>query len=158
MGYGEYTKKMRNRDVIYNITWSDYLVGTKFNILQKTTEMTGLYVVFFRNKYNRLTPCIVGAAWYTGLRPSLLKLFNRLSIDVLPAHIFTKLQNEKIFIKYIEVYELVDLTEMLYSIKEKYPQAFFDTNGLPPPEHPNFVKTIDINTKIYYKQKKDTDI
>ncbi len=154
----KYEKKKHKDTISYGLTWSDYIEGTKFNVLQKMTEMTGIYVVFYLNKYKRLAPCVVGGAWFTGLRPTLLKLFSRLPSDVLPNHIFTKIQSEKIFIKYLEIYDLNDFTDILYSIKDKYPQAFFDSNGLPVSEHSENVKTIDINTKIYYKEKADLDI
>lgn len=153
-----YSKKVKGKYKVYQLTWSNYIEGKKFEVLKKFTEMTGIYVVFYVNKFKRLTPCIVGGAWFTGLRPTLLKLFNRLQCDTLPEHIFNKLQNEKVYIKSMEVYELSDFSDILFSIKNKYPQAFFDSNGVPEPEDCDCVKTIDINTKIYYKQKKDIDL
>lgn len=153
-----YKKKLQGNYRVYEINWSPYVAADKFTILKTYTEMTGIYVVFYLNKFKRLTPCMIGGAWFTGLRPTLLKLYHRLPSDTMPLRIYNQIQAEKIYIKAIEVYDLGDFTDILFSLKDKYPQAFLDTNGIPPTPDPDNVKTIDINTKIYYKQKKDLDI
>lgn len=147
-----YTKKKSKGTRIYSINWSNYLLGTKLNVLKKLTEMTGVFVIFYVNKYNRLAPCMIGGAWYTGFRPTLLKLFSRLPSDVIPLELFNRLEYEKVYIKHVDIYDLDDFTDILYSVKEKYPNVFFDNNGIPPPAHNDAVKTIDENTRIYYKK------
>lgn len=152
-----YTKIESHDKIIYNLSWSDYILADKFTVIKKFSEMTGIYVVFYINKYKRLEPILLGSAWYTGFRPILLRLFTLTGVDPLPKEIINTIKKEKAYIKYIEVYNLDDQENILYKLKEKYSKAFFDTNGLPEPED---LFTIKLNdpTKIYYKKKHQPDI
>lgn len=153
-----YDKKERNGNRFYSVTWSPYIIGEKFNILKKFTEMTGVFVLFYVNKYKRLAPLAVGAAWYTGLRPTLLKYFHKMTGEFIPEFVMNKIDNDKIYIKFVEVYVLDDFLDILFSTASKYKDVFVDTNGLPCPADIANVRVMDDNTKIYYKPVKPLDI
>lgn len=162
MRYDEvgYEKKIRKDGVIfYELQWSKYLhCKTKFVALKRFTEMTGIYIVFYMNNYKRLTPIMLGASWYSGLRSSILRLFDDITVSSIPKHIVSKIKNEDIYIKYLEVYELDDFLNMFFVLKESYNDIFIDTNGLSAPKDINLVKIIDKKTKKYFKSKENLDI
>jgi len=153
-----YTKRNKNDRIEYHLTWSNYFLATKFEVLKKLTEMTGIYVIFYLNKYKRLTPIMLGAAWYSGLRPMVLKVYTKLSTDNIPDYIYTKIENEKIYIKYIEIYVLEDMLNIFFKLKEIYNDAFIDTNGLQCPTNLDRIKIIEKETKFYNKKYPHPDI
>lgn len=153
-----YRKKNKPDRIEYHITWSNYFLATKFDVLKKLTEMTGIYVVFYLNKYKRLTPLMLGAAWYSGLRPMALKIYTKLSTDNIPDYVYSKVENEKIYIKYIEIYTLEDMLNIFFKLKECYKDAYIDTNGLHAPEDLSMIKIIETNTKFYNKKYPHPDI
>ncbi|OHD06337.1 MAG: hypothetical protein A2Z98_14925 [Spirochaetes bacterium GWB1_27_13] len=102
-----YDKKIKKDCIQYSLKWSPYILGEKFNVLKKLTEMTGLYVVFSLNKYKRLIPVILGASWYTGLRPTVLKIFTPTSVDVIPLSVTQKLEDQKLYIKRLLLTQMV---------------------------------------------------
>jgi hypothetical protein len=133
----------------------------KFMILRKFSEMTGIFVLFYLNEYKRLTPMMLGAAWFTGLRPLLLKLFSRVSIDNIPRQILTMMEKEKVFIKYFTVSHTRDQANILYKLKEQYPDAYFDPNGLMREEAEDDLETVklfDPTTKTHHKIRPMPDI
>ncbi len=151
-----YEKKIRKDGLIlYQLQWAPYFqCKSKFEVLKSFTEMTGIYLVFVMNKYKRLTPLMIGAAWYTGLRPSILRLYDTITKTSVPPAISDIVSDEKneIYIKYLEIYDLTDLTHISYALSELYPNIYFDSNGLPRPEDEDDVRIIDNNTKRYYKR------
>ncbi|HOJ63747.1 MAG TPA: hypothetical protein PLE45_04935 [Spirochaetota bacterium] len=153
-----YTRKNRPDRIEYHLTWSNYFLATKFDVLKKLTEMTGIYVVFYLNKYKRLTPLMLGAAWYSGLRPMALKIYTKVSTDNIPAYIYSKVETEKIYIKYIEIYVLEDMLNIFFKLREQYKDAFIDTNGLECPSNLDRVKIVEENTKFYHKTYPHPDI
>lgn len=153
-----YVKKNKLDCIEYHLKWSNYFLATKFEVLKKLNEMTGIYVVFYLNKYKRLTPLMLGAAWYSGLRPMVLKIYTKVSTDNIPDYIYNKIEEEKIYIKYIEVYALEDMLNIFFKLKERYRDVFVDTNGLPPPQNLDFVKLIEKEVKIYNKHYPHPDI
>jgi hypothetical protein len=155
LNLGTYKKMIKRDETYYNLEWSPYIVCEKFTMLKKLTEMTGIYVVFMLNKYKRLEPIFVGTAWYSGLRPMVLKLFNPSSMDNIPRKVEEIVKNEKVFLKFLEVYDLPDIVNITYKLKEWYKEAFFDGNGLQKPEGLQDIKLIDTDTKTYHKKKKE---
>lgn len=154
-----YKKKVKRDYIEYTLRWSPYLVCEKFNVLKKLTEMTGLYVIFYKNKYNRLFPLFLGAAWYSGLRPMALRFFHPSSNDHIPANVISKFENkEKIFLKYIEIYVLEDFLDIFFKLKEHYKDVFTDTNGLVQEKTIDCVKLVDKETKTYYKRSDKMNI
>lgn len=152
-GYGYYKKEKRNY-LEYGITWSNYLKVDKTFIIQKFSELTGIYVIFELNKYKRLEPIMVGTAWFNGFKSSLLRLYNDIMIDRVPKHVFEKVRDKKTFMKFIEIETLEDEVNIFYKLKEKYPEAYFDSSGLEEPKGLDRIKVVDINTKIYHKKRK----
>lgn len=153
-----YEKNVKSRKTVYSVKWSDYIAVTKFNVVKKFTEMTGIYIVFYLNKYKRLAPLVGGIAWYTGFRPSLLRLYSADYVDRLPKRVLEKVEDEKIVVKFVEIHKLEDLREIFFTLMAKYPDIYVDTNGIPPIEDLSKIKVIDSNTKIYYKKKQNIDI
>ncbi len=153
-----YTKKKKPDCIEYHLTWSNYFLANKFDVLKKLTEMTGIYVVFYLNKYKRLTPLMLGAAWYSGLRPMALRIYTRVSTDNIPAYVYSRVEQEQIYIKYIEIYVLEDMLNIFFKLKEKYKDAFIDTNGLQSPENLDFIKLIEKDVKVYHKKYPHPDI
>jgi hypothetical protein len=151
-----YDRKVKRDCIEYTLHWSHYIPGEKFTLLKKLTEMTGLYVFFYQNEYNRLYPLFLGAAWYSGLRPMALRFFNPASSDNIPSHVISKFENEKvkIFLKFIEVYVLEDFLDIFFKLKEHYKDVFTDTNGLVLEKKIDIVKIVDKETKTYYKDRK----
>jgi hypothetical protein len=146
-----YKRKIKRDYIEYTLHWSPYIPGDKFTLLKKLTEMTGLYVVFYQNKYKRLYPLFLGAAWYSGLRPMALRFFHPSSTDNIPTHIISKFENEKIFLKYIEIYVLEDFMDIFFKLKEHYKDVFVDTNGLVLDKSIDMVRIVDKETKTYHK-------
>ncbi|MBR6198902.1 MAG: hypothetical protein IKQ61_01415 [Spirochaetales bacterium] len=152
-----YEKKVR-RDglILYNLQWPPYFYcESKFDVIKTFTEMTGVYVIFVMNKYKRLTPLMIGGAWYTGLRPSILRIFDTVTLTNVPKEIseIAADKDNKIYIKYMEIYDLSDLINIMYALRDMYPDIHFDNNGLQPTEETENVRLIDKNTKKYYRSK-----
>ncbi|MCG8571905.1 MAG: hypothetical protein MJB14_17355 [Spirochaetes bacterium] len=149
-----YTKKIRQKNLEFNITWSPYILASKMTVLRKFTELTGIYVVFQLNQYKRLNPIMLGLAWYTGFRSTLLKLFDRNSNEQVPDSVMDQVadKNEKTYIKFLEITNLQDAQCMLYKLKELYPDAHFDPNGIKGLPSLKRIKVKDVNTKIYFKK------
>ena len=129
MNESSYEKKSIRDVTFYNVNWSGYLNCEKFNILKKLTDMTGIYVVFEVNEYKRLSPILLGGAWFTGLRTTTLKLFNPTSVDPIPKELLRKISTGKTYLKYLEIYILDDYQNIFSKLKEIYQSAHFDTNG-----------------------------
>lgn len=149
-----YDKRQKRKCLEYTISWSRYIEAKKETILNKFNEMTGIYIVFELNKYKRLAPIMLGIAWYSGLRTTLLKLFHRIAMDKLPDNILETVENKTTYIKYLEVYDLDDVRNIFFKIKDKYPEVYTDTHGLTCPENIKQVNVIDKFTKIYFKKQK----
>jgi hypothetical protein len=155
-----YKKKIKKDCIEYTLSWSNYILADKFTILKKFNEMTGLYAIFTLNKYNRLTPIFFGAAWYSGLRSMILKLYDADSDLTIPKSIYTMMENEKIYIKYMEIYLLDDFLKIFFKLKEQYKDAYIYTNGLEKPEKLDlkFIKLVDKETKTYHKSHQKPNI
>jgi len=150
-----YKKKITRDYVEYTLHWSDYLLADKFTMLKKLNEMTGLYVLFAMNKYKRLSPIILGAAWYSGLRSMAIKLFDFETLSDIPQDIKKTIENGEVYIKYMEIYVLEDFIEIFFKLKNFYKNTFVDTNGLTIPEDLNLrnIRLVDDETKAYHKNK-----
>ncbi len=154
----EYNVENKQRGKTFKIKWSDYIEVNKFNILKKTTEMTGIFVVFTLNKYKRLTPLILGIAWYTGFRPTLLMLCSTISSDPIPQNIRDILENEKNYFKYLEISNLQDMIDIYYKLSLEYSPVFKFQNGIEIIKSADNIKIDNINTKQYRKSVTLPDI
>ncbi len=146
-----YTKEQRHGALVYKLTWSEYILADKLNILKKLNEMTGIFVVFYLNKYKRLTPLILGIAWYTGFRPTVLMLHSSISSDPLPDSIREIISNEEIYLKYLEIFELDDLINIYDKLSDSYGSVFQFRNGITIPKTGPHIKVLNNNTKNYRK-------
>jgi hypothetical protein len=148
-----YKKRYKKDHIEYTLNWSKYVLADKFRVLTKFNEMTGLYVVFMLNKYRRLEPILLGAAWYSGLRSMILKLYNPSVEETIPGNILSLIGKEKVYIKSMEIYVLDDFLDIFFKLTENYKNVYFDTNGLEKPQNfdPRSIKLVDKETKTYHK-------
>lgn len=146
-----YRKSIKNNgDIVYETQWSPYYYAqSKFDVLKKLTEMTGIYVVFYLNKYKRLAPIMLGAAWYTGLRPSMLRIYDKFAENIIPNEVKNLVENEKIYYKFLEIYDLEDFIDIFYKCCDIYGEAYIDNNGLEKTNRTERVYLIDHKTKIF---------
>jgi len=148
IGYHKSVKQ--NGDIVYEAQWSPYYYAqSKFDVLKRLTEMTGIFVVFYLNKYKRLTPIMLGAAWYTGLRPSMLRIYDKFAENIIPDKVKDLVENEKIYYKFLEIYDLEDFIDIFYKCCDIYCEAFIDNNGLEKTDRAERVYLVDNKTKIY---------
>ena len=104
-------KKVIPPDAQFTVQWSPILPGDRFTIRQKVPSMSGIYQLFYEDKYKKLVLIDMDIAWYGGLRANL-RDFSDPDKERDP-HIKQILESKKLFCRYTLSESFRDLTDVL---------------------------------------------
>jgi hypothetical protein len=113
-----YKKSIYQGDAYYIVRWSGYLECNKYLILRKIPKMPGIYVVFFKNKANKLEPFYVSFAWVNSIMYELSSVLSD-EADHDPK-IKEILDDEKCYYKYVIIESYRDLLDIYQYFKTFY--------------------------------------
>ena len=121
-------KKVNAPDALFIVNWSPILPADKFTVRQKIPAMSGIYQLFYMDKYKKLVLADMDIAWYGGLRAKLRSFSDPDKLH--PPDIKHIMDTKKLFCRFTLSESFADLTDtlsLLAKLEFENPEDFEET-------------------------------